>query len=130
MRGEPVAENLLRVAVRVEVGGVDEVAAEIEVCLENLLGLLDAAAGAARVFAEGHRAEGKRADPQPGPAECDVLIEWQLRRRWSPRYSARQPLHQVVTSTTSRAYPSVRERRMVQLRAALSLLREITDPYA
>ena len=45
MRGEPIAEDLLRVAVGVEVCGVDEVAAAIEIGPENLLGFLDAAAG-------------------------------------------------------------------------------------
>jgi hypothetical protein len=75
MVGEPVADDLLRVAVGVEVGGVDEVAAEIEIGPENLLGFLDAGPGGAGVFAEGHGAESERADPQTGPAKGDVVIE-------------------------------------------------------
>ena len=75
MGGEPVTENFLRVTIGVEVGGVDEVAATIQIGPENLLGFLDAGASAARVFAEGHGTQGERADPQPGPAERDVLIE-------------------------------------------------------
>src|SRR6185295_6449357 len=43
---------------------------------EDLLGFLDAAARRARVFAERHGAEGKRAHPQPGSAQSDVVIEW------------------------------------------------------
>ena len=76
MRGEPVAEDLLRVAIGIEVGGVDEVAAEIQIGRQDLLGFLDAGAGRARVLAEGHRTEGERADPQPGPAEGDVVVKW------------------------------------------------------
>jgi hypothetical protein len=75
MRREPVAENPLRVAVAVEVRGVDEVPTEIEVRREDLLGLLDAAPGAPGVLPEGHRAQGERADPQARAAEGDVVIE-------------------------------------------------------
>ena len=63
-------------AVGVEVRGVDEVAAAVEVGRQDLLRLLDAAAGAAGVLAEGHRAERERADPQAGAAEGDVVVEW------------------------------------------------------
>src|SRR5262249_40492890 len=54
----------------------DEVAAAVEIGLEHLLGFLDAAARAARVFAERHRAERERADPKPRAAQGEVVIEW------------------------------------------------------
>jgi hypothetical protein len=72
---EPIAEDLLGVAVGVEVRGVDEVPAQVEIRLEDALGLLDRRPGATRVVAERHRAERERADPQSGPTEGDVVIE-------------------------------------------------------
>jgi hypothetical protein len=74
-RGEEVAEDLLRVAVGVEVRGVDEVPAAVQVGREDLLRLLHAAAGAAGILPEGHRAEGERADAEAGTAEGDVVVE-------------------------------------------------------
>jgi hypothetical protein len=60
-----VADDLLGVPARVEVGGVDEVAAELEVPVEYLLRLLHGRAGAgADVFAERHGAQAERADPE------------------------------------------------------------------
>ena len=69
-----VADDLLGVALGVEVGGVDEVAAELEVSIDDLLRLLDARAPA-EVFAERHRAEAERADAQAGAAECHVVVQ-------------------------------------------------------
>ena len=56
-----VADDLLGVALGVEVGGVDEVAAEVDEAVDDLLGLLHAGAPA-EVFAERHRPEAQRAD--------------------------------------------------------------------
>ena len=70
-----VADDLLRVALGVDVGGVDEVAAAVEVAVEDRCGLLDAGAPAP-VLAEGHGAEAERADAQAGAAERDVVVEW------------------------------------------------------
>jgi hypothetical protein len=75
MGGEPVAEDLLRVAVGVEVRGVDEVPTAVHVGRKDLLRLLDAASGAPGFLSEGHRAEREWADPQAGSAEGDVVIE-------------------------------------------------------
>ena len=69
-----VADDLLGVAVGVDVGGVDEVAAALEEAVEDGLGVLDAGAPAP-VLAEGHRAEAERADAQAGAAEGDVVVE-------------------------------------------------------
>src|SRR5262249_59260002 len=69
-----VADDLLGVAPGVEVRGVDEVAAELEVAIDDLLGLLHARAPA-EVFAERHRAEAKRAHAQAGAPEGHVVVE-------------------------------------------------------
>ena len=74
MAAEVVADDLLGVALRVEVRGVDEVAAELDEAIDDLLRLLDAGAPA-QVFAEGHRAEAERADAEAGAAERDVVVE-------------------------------------------------------
>ena len=74
MAPDVVADDLLGVALGVEVGGVDEVAAELEEAVDDLLGLLDAGAPA-EVFAEGHRAEAQRADAQTGAAEGHVVVQ-------------------------------------------------------
>src|SRR5580704_14612959 len=54
LRGEEVADDLLGVSVGVDVGGVDDVAAAVEILSENCLGSLGASAPAP-VLAEGHR---------------------------------------------------------------------------
>jgi hypothetical protein len=58
-----VADDLLGVAARIKVRGVDEVSAELQVAVHDLLRLFDARAPA-EVFAEGHRAEAQRADTE------------------------------------------------------------------
>ena len=74
-RREEVADDLLGMPVRVEVGGVDEVAAAVEVGLQHALGLGDARAPAA-LLAERHGPEGKGADAQTGAPEGEVVIEF------------------------------------------------------
>jgi hypothetical protein len=69
-----VADDLLGVASGVEVGGVDEIAAEFDVPIDDLLGLFDTGAPA-EVFAERHCAQAQGADAQAGPSECHVLIQ-------------------------------------------------------
>ena len=61
-------------ASRVEVGGVDEIAAEFDVAVDDLLGLFDTGAPA-EVLAECHRAQTQGADPQAGSSESGVLIQ-------------------------------------------------------
>lgn len=71
---EVVAEDLLGVSLVVDVGGVDEVAAGVEVAVDELEGLLlldaDAPFGP-----EGHGAEAEWADAEAGAAEGDVVVE-------------------------------------------------------
>ena len=69
-----VADDLLGVALGVAVGGVDEVAAALEVAIEDLLGLFDAGAPAP-VFAERHGAEAEGADAQARASERHVVIQ-------------------------------------------------------
>jgi hypothetical protein len=72
--GEELADDLLGVAVGVDVGGVDDVAAAVEVLGEHRLGGLGARAPAV-VLAEGHGAQRERADAQARAAERDVGVE-------------------------------------------------------
>jgi len=69
-----VSDDLLGVALRVEVRRVDEVATEIDVTVHDLLRLFDAGAPA-EVLAEGHRTEAERAHPKAGAAERHVVVE-------------------------------------------------------
>src|SRR6202008_656713 len=71
MASDMIADDLLRVAFRVEVRGVDEVAATLDEAIDNSLRLLDTGAPA-EIFPEGHRAKAERADPEAGAAERDV----------------------------------------------------------
>ena len=61
MAPDVVADDLLGVALGVEVGGVDEVAAELDEPVDDLFGLLHAGSPA-KVLAERHRPEAQRAD--------------------------------------------------------------------
>jgi hypothetical protein len=61
--GKEVTNDLLGVPVGVDVGGVHDVAASVEVLGQEFRGALRAGAPAP-VLAEGHRAEGERADAQ------------------------------------------------------------------
>ena len=70
-----VAEDLLGVTLRVEVRGVDEVAADLDVAVHDLLRFLDGGAPP-EVFAERHRTEAQRADTESRSAERYVVIEW------------------------------------------------------
>jgi len=69
-----VAEDLFGVALGVEVGGVDEVAAQVDVAVNDLLRLLDRGAPS-QVLAKGHGAQGEGADAQTGTAERDVMVK-------------------------------------------------------
>jgi hypothetical protein len=74
-----ISNDLLGVAARVRIGGVDEVPAAFDI--------------AAEVFAEGHGAEAERADPQSRTTERDIVIE----RRGQPpgrKLIPRTPLEQ------------------------------------
>src|SRR3981189_857049 len=73
-RGEEVADVLLGGPVGVDVGGVHDVAAAVEILGENCLGGFGARAPAP-VLAEGHRAESEWADAQTRAAERDVGVE-------------------------------------------------------
>ncbi len=69
-----VADDLFGVALGVAVRGVDEVAAEIDEPIDDLLGFLDARPPAV-VFAEGHGPQAHGTDPQARPAEGDVVVQ-------------------------------------------------------
>jgi len=69
-----VVDDLLGVTFGVKVRGVDEVAAQLDVAVDDVLRLFDARAPA-EFFTEGHRAEARRTDAQAGPAERHVMIE-------------------------------------------------------
>ena len=71
---EVVADDLLGVALGVEVGGVDEVAAALDEAIDDLFRVGDAAAPP-EVFAERHGAEAKGADTKTGTTERDIVIE-------------------------------------------------------
>src|SRR6201999_2054338 len=72
--GQEVTDDLLRMAVGVDVRGVDQVAAAVEVLGQDGFGRLRAGAPAA-VLAEGHSAQRERADAQAGTAERAVRIQ-------------------------------------------------------
>ncbi len=61
MAPDVVADDLLGVALGVEVGGVDEVATEVDEPVDDLFGLLHTGAPA-EVLAERHGSEAQRAD--------------------------------------------------------------------
>jgi hypothetical protein len=69
-----VTDDLLRVTLGVDVGGVDEVAAELDVTIDDRFGLLDAAAPA-EVLAEGHGTEAEWAHAQARAAERHIMVE-------------------------------------------------------
>src|SRR3984893_16723067 len=69
-----VADDLFGMTFRVEVCGIDEIAAELDEPVDDPLRLLDAGAPA-EVFSEGHRAETERAYTQAGTAEGNIVIE-------------------------------------------------------
>ncbi len=69
-----IANDLFRVALGVKVGGVEEVAAEFGVTVDDLLRLFDARAPA-EIFAESHGAQAKWAYAQAGTAQSDIVVE-------------------------------------------------------
>jgi hypothetical protein len=69
-----ITENLLRVALGVEIGGINEVAALLQEPVDDLLGLLDGSPPA-QVLAESHRAQTQRAHAQSRAAQRDVVIQ-------------------------------------------------------
>ena len=69
-----VADDLFRVASRVTVGCVDEVAALVQIARQNGLGVGNAGTPA-QILAEAHGAKAKRADAQAGAAEGNERIE-------------------------------------------------------
>ena len=84
-----LADDRLGLALRVDVGGVDEVDARVEGAVDDpdAVGVVGVA-----VAAEHHRAQGQRADLQAGPAEGAVLrhaevlsVVGECRGRWSRR---------------------------------------------
>src|SRR5437868_3250180 len=68
------ANDHLGVPLGVAVGSVDEIAAALDVAIENRLRLLRLGAPAP-FLSEGHGAEAERTDAKAGPAEGDVVIE-------------------------------------------------------
>ena len=69
-----VTDDLLGVASRVEVRGIDEIAAELDKAVHDPLGLFDAGSPA-EIFAKGHGAQAQRAYAQAGAAECHIMVE-------------------------------------------------------
>ncbi len=67
---EEVTDDLLGMAVGVDVGGVDEIAAALQIGGDHRLGVRDAGAPS-EVLAEGHAPEAKRAHAQSGTAQRD-----------------------------------------------------------
>src|SRR4029077_3603885 len=78
-----VADDLLRVALGVEVRRVDEVATGCDEAVHDLLRFLDGRTPA-EVFTERHRTQAQRADAQARTAERHVMIE---SHKSSPWYS-------------------------------------------
>jgi hypothetical protein len=58
-----VADDLFGMTLRVEVRGIDEIPAELDIAVDDLLRFFDAGAPA-KFFAEGHRAKAERTDTQ------------------------------------------------------------------
>ncbi len=74
---ERLAEDLLGLAIVIDVGGIDEVDAGVERCLDQRIGLVlrelaDAAPDTLAAAAEGHRAEAQFGDDEAGAAEVVV----------------------------------------------------------
>ncbi len=69
-----IADDLLRMAFGVAVRGIDEVAAELDEAIENLLGFFHAGTPAV-VLAEGHCAEAQRAHAQARAAKGHIGVE-------------------------------------------------------
>jgi hypothetical protein len=63
------------VALGVEVRRVDEVAAERDEAVDDLLRLLDARAPS-EIFSERHRAQTERADAEARAAERHIVVQW------------------------------------------------------
>jgi hypothetical protein len=72
--GEVFADDGLRVPLRITVRRVDEVAAALEVAIQDAL-RLRGLASPAPLFAEGHRAEAERAHAKAGAAERHVMVQ-------------------------------------------------------
>src|SRR5690606_16304907 len=72
---EVIADDFFGVAVRVEIRGIDEVAAEVEIAVDDALAVGHAGAPA-HLLAEGHTAEAERTDAQAGTAQGYVMIQW------------------------------------------------------
>ena len=80
--GERLAEDLLRGAGGVDVGGVDQVDAGVEAHVDLAARAVDvrgADVGELAAAAEGHRAEGERGDAEAGAAELAVVHAGVLR---------------------------------------------------
>src|SRR5258705_1607444 len=71
---EMIADDLLGVAFRVEVRGVDEVAAKLDEAVDDSLRLLDAGTPA-EIFPEGHPAKANRAEAEAGAPERHIVVE-------------------------------------------------------
>jgi hypothetical protein len=80
------AEHLFAFALCVGVGGVDEIAARVEVTVENSAGV-GLFVAPAPFGSKGHGAEAQRADAQAGAAERDVGVGFNV--HVSPHYAAR-----------------------------------------
>src|ERR1700735_3163878 len=74
MAADMVPDGLLRIALGIEVRGVDEVAAEFDVPIQNPLRFLDARAPS-KIFTKSHRPQAEWAYPKTGTAEGHVMIE-------------------------------------------------------
>ncbi len=70
-----IADDFFGVALGVDIGGIDEVAALVEIAVEHLFRFRFAGAEAP-VFAEGHGAEAEGAHAESAVSERNVMVEW------------------------------------------------------
>src|SRR5262249_15872721 len=72
---EVIADDLLRMALGVEIGSVDEVAAELYVAVDDPLCLLNTRAPA-KPLSEPERSEAQWAAAQAGTSQGHIVVQW------------------------------------------------------
>ena len=71
---DEVTDDFFRVALRVDVRGVDEIPAALDEARDDSV-RIRYVRSPSPIFAEGHRAEAERTDAESGVSERDVLVE-------------------------------------------------------
>ena len=70
-----IANDFFGVAFGVNVSGVDEVAAELQIAVQHLFRFRFAGAEAP-ILAEGHCAQAEGADAEPAISKRDIMVKW------------------------------------------------------